>query len=205
MSIREEAWPFAAPPLVLAAVLTVTAHYWLMLPFWAVGLFVLAFFRDPHRTPPGDETLIVSAADGRVCQIADLDGKKRVSVFMSVFNVHVNRSPVEGKIVGMEYNPGRFMNAAKEKASLDNEQLRYTLETMRGPVTVVQIAGLVARRIVPFVVQGAVMERGQRLGLIRFGSRVDFYLPPSRAEVLVSVGDRVKAGETPLARWKESP
>jgi phosphatidylserine decarboxylase len=165
------------------------------------GLCVCAFFRDPERTPPGDESLLVSPADGVVCQVIKGEARSKVAVFMSVLNVHVNRAPFDGRVEAMQYNPGKFLAAWNDKASLDNEQLRYTIWTRRGSLEVVQIAGLIARRIVPFVGTGTVVERGERIGLIRFGSRVELVVPKG-VEVLVEVGEKVKAGLTPVARWE---
>jgi len=167
------------------------------------------FFRDPDRVTPLREGLVISPADGRISAIEDviapseleLDGERRVrvSVFMNVFDVHVNRAPAAGKITKMTYVPGRFINAELDKASEDNERLALTLELPRGKkLGVVQIAGLVARRIVPFVKEGEPLGVGERFGLIRFGSRVDVYLPAGQ-NALVAIGQRAIAGETVLA------
>jgi phosphatidylserine decarboxylase len=201
MVIREEALPLAAPVFVLAAVLGVGGMVVAALLIAIAGLCVCAFFRDPERTPPGDESLLVSPADGVVCQVIKGEARSKVAVFMSVLNVHVNRAPFDGRVEAMQYNPGKFLAAWNDKASLDNEQLRYTIWTRRGSLEVVQIAGLIARRIVPFVGTGTVVERGERIGLIRFGSRVELVVPKG-VEVLVEVGEKVKAGLTPVARWE---
>ncbi len=200
MRIREEALPFAVPLLVLAAALVALGQVWPALPPAALGLFVCAFFRDPERVSTVDPRALLCPADGRVCQVAREGGRTKISVFMSLFDVHVNRSPEACTVSEMTYNRGRFLAAWSDKASLDNEQLRYRLATPRGELELVQIAGLVARRIVPFVAVGAVLGRGERFGLIRFGSRVDLYAPEG-VEVLVRVGQRVRAGATPLALW----
>lgn len=170
------------------------------------------FFRDPVRVTPVREGLVISPADGRVSAIervlppTDLDvGRERrvrVSIFLSVFDVHINRSPVSGRIVRSVYIPGLFLNAELDKASEDNERQCLTLETPAGErVGCVQIAGLVARRIVTFVAEGNTVGVGERIGLIRFGSRVDVYLPPG-AEPVVAVGQRAIGGETVLADLK---
>lgn len=167
------------------------------------------FFRDPERFPPENANLVVSPADGRVSAIEtvpvpqelDLDGetRTRISVFLSVFDVHINRAPVAGRIAKMVYVPGKFLNAELDKASEENERQCLTLETGSGKrVGCVQIAGLVARRIVTFVSEGTTLELGERFGLIRFGSRTDIYLPPG-CEPLVRLGQRAIGGETVLA------
>lgn len=203
MRIREEALPFAGPPALAAALLGALGHpLWAILP-GALALAVCGFFRDPERTPPSDPDAIASPADGRIVKAEPSDGRLMISVFMSVFNVHVNRAPFDGTVEAAKYNPGKFMAAWSDKASLDNEQVRMTFVTPRGSMDVVMIAGLVARRIVCWATAGRAFVRGERIGLIRFGSRVDLYLPADRATSAVSVGDRVSAGKTVLARWKE--
>lgn len=205
MHIREEALPFAAPPALAAAVLGALGHpLWAILP-GALALAVCGFFRDPERTPPSDPDAILSPADGRIVKAEAVDGRLMISVFMSVFNVHVNRAPFGGTVESARYNPGRFMAAWSDKASMDNEQVRMAFTTPRGTVDVVMIAGLVARRIVCWASAGRTFARGERIGLIRFGSRVDLYLPAGGATAAVSVGDRVSAGSTVLARWKDGP
>ena len=202
MLVREEAFPFAAPPALAAAVLGAMGH-----PIWALGaavaaLAVCGFFRDPERVPPGDLSALVSPADGRVVKVERGEGRVIISVFMSVFNVHVNRAPWPARVKKASYNPGKFMAAWDDKASLDNEQLRLTFEAAEGAFEVVQIAGLVARRIVTWAPEGRTFERGERLGMIRFGSRVDLYLPEERVEVTAEVGQKAVAGVSVLARWK---
>ena len=187
--------------------------FWVWSPLGWIGvvltLWCAYFFRDPDRVTPLREGLVISPADGRISAIEDvtapseldLDGETRVriSVFMNVFDVHVNRSPVAAKITKVTYVPGLFVNAELDKASEDNERLALTLELQDGKkLGVVQIAGLVARRIVPFVKEGEPLGAGERFGLIRFGSRVDVYLPPGQ-NALVSIGQRTLAGETVLA------
>jgi phosphatidylserine decarboxylase len=170
-----------------------------------VTLWIAYFFRDPPRAGPRGDGLVVSPADGRIVLISELDepaflhGKSvRISVFMNVFDVHVNRYPVSGTVRYMHYNPGAFLNAALDKASLDNEQRSVGLDTGRYRVLVRQIAGLVARRIVTDSREGDVVAQGDRMGIIRFGSRVDVFLPPASI-VRVGLGDRAVAGVTVLA------
>jgi phosphatidylserine decarboxylase len=206
--IHREGWPFIAGGLLVTALLA-----WLAGPLLWPGLLASAwmiyFFRDPQRvTPQGDE-LVVSPADGTVQAIAlrrpppelELGEAPRtcISVFLNVFDVHVNRAPVGGRITEIAYHPGKFLNAAADKASDLNERQSFRIETAHGEVFgLVQIAGLVARRIVRFVEPGAVVAAGERVGLIRFGSRCDVYLPDGIAP-LVAVGQRAIGGETVLA------
>ena len=171
----------------------------------ALSLFLIQFFRDPERTPQGDEDTIVSPADGTVLSVADAPesppgARRRLSVFMSVFNCHVNRAPVTGRLADFAYVRGRKMAAFDDKASLENEQTRITLVSERGGLTFKQIAGALARRIVFYARVGDEVRRGDRIGLIKFGSRVDLFVPDG-AEVLVAKGDKVKAGASPVARW----
>lgn len=168
-------------------------------------LFTVYFFRNPERCIPADEGAVVAPADGKVIFVGKVMEERyfkeeviKVSIFMSVFNVHVNRAPCRAKVVDMFYNKGEFFNASLDKASLQNEQAGILLETEGGQrLLCVQIAGLIARRIVTYPVIGDVLERGMRYGLIRFGSRVDVYFPPG-SEVLSEVGARTVAGETVL-------
>ena len=194
----------------MAAALVVgwLAGWWWSAPVWLAALFVLQFFRDPAREIPGDPQAVLSPADGRVVVVGkardpylDRDALK-ISVFMNVFNVHSNRSPVDGTVKQRWYHAGSFLNAALDKASLENERNALWLRTAGGAdVTCVQVAGLVARRILCYVDQGATLARGQRYGFIRFGSSVDVYLPPD-AEPVAALGDKVSATETILARLK---
>jgi phosphatidylserine decarboxylase len=164
----------------------------------AVG--VVAFFRDPRREVPGDPDLVVAPADGKIVGITPTEeGTLRVSIFMSVFNVHVNRAPVAGRVTGVHYHSGLFLPAFRDKASLRNEQNRIELDDGSRQLAMVQIAGLVARRIVCRVAIGDRLERGQRLGLIKFGSRVDLYLPET-IELKVHMGDRVRGGSSVIGR-----
>jgi phosphatidylserine decarboxylase len=207
--VHREGWRFVA---IFAAV-TLLLYYFDLDILAAVGLVATAwcayFFRDPERVTPLGETLVVSPADGRISAIdtvippPELDlpreNHTRISVFMNIFDVHVNRSPIDARIAKLTYVPGVFLNAELDKASEDNERQALTLERDGGgKIGVVQIAGLVARRIVAFVGQGDRLQAGQRFGLIRFGSRVDVYLPAGTT-VLVSTGQLALAGETVLA------
>ena len=201
--IAREGWPFLAGALALAF-LASSLGFW-SLPFWLVFLFCLQFFRDPARVIAGGPKSIVAPADGRVVVVEEVDDpylKRRalkVSVFMNVFNVHSNRCPVASTVEGKWYNPGRFLNASLDKASLENERCAMHLRTLDGrDVTCVQIAGLVARRILNYVEPGAALTAGQRYGFIRFGSRVDLYLPLD-TQVKVVIGDKVSASSTVLA------
>ena len=174
--------------------------------FGLATLFFLQFFRDPERTPEGDEQTIVSPADGTILSVGASDeappgAKRRITIFMSVFNCHVNRSPATGRLSAYTYTPGRKMAAFAAKASLENEQNRVTIDAARGPVAFKQIAGALARRIIFRPQPGDQLSRGERIGMIRFGSRVDLFAPDA-AEVLVGPGNKVKAGQTGLARWK---
>ena len=203
--IAREGWPFLAAALAAAALTAWLAGWW-SAPLWLAALFVLQFFRDPPRVVPEDPRAVVSAADGRVVAVEKArdpwlgrDALK-VSVFMNVFNVHSNRAPVEGVVKQRWYHAGRFLNAALDKASLENERNALWLRTPGGQdVTCVQIAGLIARRILCYVDAGAELKRGQRFGFIRFGSRVDHYLPLD-AEVKAAIGDKVYAAESVLAK-----
>ncbi|QPJ63152.1 MAG: phosphatidylserine decarboxylase family protein [Candidatus Nitronauta litoralis] len=171
-------------------------------------LFVVNFFRDPERQIPTEPGLVVSPADGKVVEIQDdtdpllTQPSVRISVFLNVFNVHVNRVPVPGRILAIRYNKGKFLNAASHKASLDNEQNALLIETGPHSVLVKQIAGLIARRIVCWVREGQTMETGERFGLIRFGSRTDIFLPAD-SKIDVKIGDHVKGGSSILGKLPE--
>ena len=201
--LAREGWPFIALSLALA-LLASSAGVW-SLPFWLIFVFCLQFFRDPARVIAGGAKSIVAPADGRIVVVEETDDpylKRRalkVSVFMNVFNVHSNRAPIASRVEQKWYNPGRFLNAALDKASVENERCALHLKTADGrDVTCVQIAGLVARRILNYVEPGTALSAGQRYGFIRFGSRVDLYLPLD-AQVKVVIGDKVSASSTVLA------
>jgi len=204
--IAREGWPFVAGSALLALLVAALAGWGWSIPFWLGAAFVLQFFRDPPREVPEDPRAVVAPADGRVVAVAkardpwlERDALK-VSIFMNVFNVHSNRSPVDGEVRRRWYHPGAFLNAALDKASQENERNALWLRTRDGrDVTCVQIAGLVARRILCYVNAGAMLERGQRFGFIRFGSRVDVYLPLD-AELACALGEKVYAAQSVLAR-----
>jgi phosphatidylserine decarboxylase len=182
--------------------------WWVAAALWTVlAVWVVAFFRDPERAWARGERLVVSPADGEVVSLLEVDepaflgGRAlRLSIFMNVFDCHVNRYPVDGTVAYRHYNPGQFGHAGAEKASLSNEQASVGLDTPRGKVLVRQIAGLVARRIVTDHGVGTVVHQGERMGMIRFGSRVDLFLPPG-TRTLVQVGARTRAGVTVVAEW----
>ena len=203
--IAREGWPFLAIALAVAMLLTLGRLWVLAALAWLIAIFILQFFRDPARAVPTQANAVLSPADGRVVKVERsrdpyLDREAlKISVFMNVFNVHSNRSPVDGAVVNAWYHAGRFVNAALDKASLENERNALHLRTPGGDdVTCVQIAGLIARRILCYVKPGDVLARGQRYGFIRFGSRVDVYLAPA-ATPKVAVGDTVYATTTIVA------
>jgi phosphatidylserine decarboxylase len=202
--IAREGWPFLAIGVVVSVVATWFICWW-SLPLWLATLFVLQFFRDPARDVPDEPRAVVSPADGRIVMVGRAQDPYlkrealKISVFMNVFNVHSNRAPVDGVVKERWYHPGAFVNAALDKASLENERNALWLRTAEGAdVTCVQIAGLIARRILCYVDAGAGLVRGQRFGFIRFGSRVDVYLPLD-AEPKAAIGDKVYAAQTVLA------
>lgn len=185
-------WPWTAPLFFVFVLLT---------------FFVSFFFRDPERVVPADEKIIVAAADGLVVGVEEMEepdfqlGRmRRVAVFLSVFDVHVNRSPVAGRVKKTVYKAGEFLDVRHPGSSTRNECLSWSLETPRGPVAVRQIAGLIARRIVAWSKEGDTLDRGQRFGMIRFGSRTEVFLP-LECTVLVKPGDRVAGASSPIARW----
>jgi phosphatidylserine decarboxylase len=170
----------------------------------ALALFVFSFFRNPNRVIPNEAGAIVSPGDGRVVVVQDEEyGDKpgtRISIFLAVWNVHVNRSPAPGRIVKMEYRPGKFLAAMRASASFENEQNVFTLATEAGDIVFKQIAGLIARRVVSWKKKDDFVARGERIGLVRFGSRVDLWVPRG-AEIKVKVGQNVKGGSSVLAYW----
>jgi phosphatidylserine decarboxylase len=201
----KDGYKFAAVPL-LAGVLAAGLHWnWLAGLLIFLGLFVMFFFRDPKRTPPADPATIVSPADGRIMVVVEesRNGQpgRRISVFLSIFDVHVNRSPVAGRITSIVYRTGKFYAAMRGRASAENEQNAFHVLTDRGEVVFTQIAGWVARRIVCWKSVGDSVMRGERVGMIRFGSRMDIWLPEG-VEVLVRPGQHVAGGTSVLARWK---
>jgi phosphatidylserine decarboxylase len=203
--IAREGWPFLTIAIVAAIAASVfLSGFWSIL-FWIIAVFVLQFFRDPARNIPQDPKAILCPADGRIVVVEKAMDPYRnvealkISVFMNVFNVHSQRSPVDAVIEKVEYNRGSFLNAALDKASIENERNAVLAKLADGTqITFVQIAGLVARRILCYKQAGDTLARGQRYGFIRFGSRVDLYLPLD-AKPRVTIGDKVKASETILA------
>jgi len=206
--IAREGYPF-----ILAALVCVVIAG-LLLPvldvfFIPAAVFVIAFFRDPERTIPVDRNSIVSPADGKIIKVEMLGERKfrvdnplKISIFMNVFNVHVNRAPSSGKVVDIVYNEGKFFSANLDKASLENEQNALILENPSGRVFAFnQIAGLIARRIVCHAKVGMNLAKGERFGMIRFGSRVDVFLPAG-CRAAVNVGDKVRAGSSILGYWE---
>ena len=203
--IAREGWPFIAIALVIAIGLSLTTWWLLAAIAWIAFVFVLQFFRDPPRNIPAQPNAVLAPADGRIVRIGPARDPYvnrdalMISVFMNVFNVHSNRSPVDATVADAWYHPGKFVNASFEKASSDNERNALRLVTDYGTeVVCVQIAGLIARRILCYVKRGDKLARGQRYGFIRFGSRVDLYLPAD-AVPRASVGDKVHATTTVVA------
>jgi phosphatidylserine decarboxylase len=207
--VNREGYPFIAAFAVLTLVLG-----WIWDPLFYLGvaltIWCALFFRDPKRVTPVSDELVISPADGQVSHVGKIRPPRelglgdeemlRISVFMNVFNCHVNRAPMRGKITGIFYKKGQFLNAELDKASEKNERNSLVIETEKGNIAVVQIAGLVARRIVCWADQGEVISSGERFGLIRFGSRLDVYLP-LEASASVSPGQTAIAGETIIARF----
>lgn len=198
--LAREGWFY----LFLATLAAVVAYFWfgaaIFVVFFLLALFVLQFFRDPHRPIPQEENIVVSPADGKVIFVGEVNDPYldrtalKISVFMNVFSVHSNRSPLSGTVKAVEHSPGLFVNAALDKASEANERNAIVLEDEAGrEIVSVQVAGLIARRILCYVKPGDTLERGQRYGFIRFGSRVDLFLPTD-FKTRVSVGDNVSSG-----------
>jgi len=203
--VAVEGYPFIVLFAFITIVFGLLDWSFLTVVMFALTLFTIYFFRNPERLVPEDESAVVAPADGKVIFVGEVPEERyfkddviKVSIFMSVFNVHVNRVPFSGKVVDMFYNRGEFFNASLDKASLENEQSGILLKTSKGAkILFVQIAGLVARRIVTYPEIGNTLDKGKRYGLIRFGSRVDVYLPKG-TEVVVEVGDVTVAGESVL-------
>src|SRR5438105_3016678 len=216
MRLAPEGWPFILPGWVLVVLGAWVARGspWVWVPevvLFLLAVWLLVFFRDPSRSGPRGEQYVIAPADGKVVDVQVVDEPMylktratRISIFMSVFDVHVNRYPATGTVELVRYNPGRFLHAASDKASLENEQASVGLRGARGPLLVRQIAGLIARRIVTDGAAGARAMQGARMGMIRFGSRVDVFVPAAaRSTVRVAVGDRVQAGATVLAEYAQ--
>ena len=206
--IAREGWPYLGATTLAAVLVALLAGAAWSLPFFAGALFVLQFFRDPPRAVPGQPGVVLAPADGRIVKVQAVRDPYTerdallVSVFMNVFNVHSNRAPVDATVERVVYSPGRFFNADLDKASTDNERNALVLRLAGGErITVVQVAGLIARRILCYVRAGDTLQRGQRYGFIRFGSRVDVYLPAGWRP-RVAVGDVVHATSTILAEFE---
>jgi phosphatidylserine decarboxylase len=203
--IAREGWPYLTASLIVAIAVTWFAGWW-SVPFWIVYFFILQFFRDPPRDIPQDEGLVLCPADGQVIVVGNAPDPYRmnaeslkISIFMNVFNVHSQRSPVDALVHRIDYASGLFVNAALDKASSHNERNAMVMRLADGTeISCVQVAGLIARRILCYVKAGDTLKRGQRYGFIRFGSRVDVYLPPG-SRPKVALGDKVKASATVLA------
>jgi phosphatidylserine decarboxylase len=204
--LAREGWPYIGAAVIAAILVTVFLGFAWSLPVWLIAIFIIQFFRDPPRAIPQDPNTVLSPADGRIVRVQKtIDPYTQIdallmSVFMNVFNVHSNRSPVDGTIERIDYQAGTFVNADLDKASTENERNALVIKLPRGQqISVVQVAGLIARRILCYVKPGQTLTRGQRYGFIRFGSRVDVYLPLS-ASPQVAVGDKVYATSTVIAK-----
>lgn len=200
-----DGYRFVWPPLVLGVLALFFGWRSVGILLLALGLFVVYFFRDPERVLPTDPALVVSPADGRVMEVVNesWDGRpgQRISIFLAVWNVHVSRSPMAGRITRVEYRPGKFYAAMRSRASVENEQNVIYLETTHGEIKFKQIAGWVARRVVCWKSPGDSIGLGQRVGMIRFGSRMDVWLP-EEAVIVAKVGQNVAGGTSVLARWQ---
>jgi len=203
----KEGYKFGLPPLVLGAVCVAAGWKWPGGILIFLGLFVFYFFRDPERTIPAGADNIVSPADGRVVEIVDepLDSVPghRVSIFLAVWNVHIQRAPVAGRVADVVYRPGRFYGAFRARASQENEQNIIYIDSPQGRVVFKQIAGAIARRVLCWKSKGETVALGDRVGMIRFGSRVDLWLPAG-TRVIVNRGQNVKGGESILAKWNST-
>jgi phosphatidylserine decarboxylase len=200
----KEGYYFGLPLLVLGGAAYIAQWTIVAVVLVCLALFVFSFFRDPERVVPAEPGAVVSPGDGQVVVVTDEEDAgrpgKRISIFLAVWNVHVNRAPAAGVIRKLEYRPGKFLAAMRERASMENEQNVFTLSTDAGEMVFKQIAGLIARRVVSWKSEGERVARGERIGLVRFGSRVDVWLPKD-AEILVKLGQNVKGGSSVLARW----
>ena len=203
MRIVKESIPYIVVPVLLAAAAAVLGFWYVAAFLFLVALFMAFFFRDPKREPPSDPDVVVSPADGKVTRIgpasATADSPTVVSIFLSPFDVHINRSPIPGKIVDVLYSPGKFLMATNEKASLVNEQNALTIQGEKITVVCKQIAGILARRIVCWKARGDSLRLGERFGMIKFSSRTDVLLP-ANVKVTVKEGQRVRGGTTVIGR-----
>jgi phosphatidylserine decarboxylase len=203
-SMVKEGYYFGLPPLGVGVILFVLNWPISAAVMLFLAVFVFSFFRDPERVIPAEPGAVVSPADGRVVVVVDEENAgrpgKRVSIFLAIWNVHINRAPAAGTITKLEYRPGKFLAAMRERASVENEQNVFTLSTAAGEMEFKQIAGLIARRVVSWKKAGENVGLGERIGLMRFSSRMDVWLP-KEAELLVKPGESVKGGISVLARW----
>lgn len=203
----KEGYKFGLPPIIVGALCLIPGWKWAAGILFFLGLFVFYFFRDPERTIPSDPAAVLSPADGRVVVIVDEEFESRmghrISIFLSIWDVHVQRAPVAGKIAKVVYVPGKFYGAYRADASQKNEQNVIYIDTPRGVMVFKQIAGAIARRVLCSKKPDEVVAKGDRVGMIRFGSRVDIWLP-MEAEVTVRKGQFAKGGETILAKWNST-
>jgi phosphatidylserine decarboxylase len=200
MSIAKEGYPYIAI-LGLAGIIALVAGWrWPGAALLVLAAFVTFFFRDPDRKFEGTERQIASPADGKVVSVRQENGQEAISIFLSVFDVHINRAPISGKVSGIDYHKGKFLIAFDERASLENERNSITMESQGKTVRFVQIAGLIARRIVCWRRPGETLQVGDRIGLIKFGSRVDVFLPAG-SKIYVKRGDRVVGGKTAIGEF----
>lgn len=199
-----DGYRFLAPPLALSLVAVAMGWFAVAIALFAVAAAVAYFFRDPERKAPQDPAAVVSPADGRVTAVIEesFEGRpgRRISIFLAIWNVHVNRAPLSGRLQRVEYRPGKFYAAMRSRASSENEQNVFYLDTGRGTIVFKQVAGWIARRVVSWKSAGDSLVLGERIGLIRFGSRMDLWLPQD-AEILVRPGQSVAGGESVVARW----
>jgi len=203
--IAREGLPFILPPAVFTLSAAALGYRFSAFVLFLITFFVVWFFRNPERVTPQEPAYIISPADGKVIVVEENAAHellaapaKKVSIFMNVFNVHVNRAPCEGRVEEIRYYPGRFLSANLDKASAENERNAVLLERKDGRrILTIQVAGLIARRIVCWISKGMEVEKGERFGMIRFGSRLDVYMPPE-TRILVKTGAKVRAGETPI-------
>ena len=205
MRLAREGYPFAVGAILAALVVYLTAGGLWSIPLWLFAAFVLQFFREPQRIIPTQDNVVVSPADGKVVAVSEAEdpisgnAALRIAIFLNVFSVHSNRIPIAGSITKKEYHHGKFLNAALDKSSTENERNAIVIQTSNShEVTCIQIAGLIARRILCYVEPGDTVERGQKYGFIRFGSRVELFLP-REYRVAVSIGDTVKGGSDVIA------
>jgi len=206
-TLFEGRWIFAV--LLILAITCALFSLWLSLVFVALLLYTVAFFRDPNRSDPPDQRAVVAAADGTVADIEEIDEKeflkartRRVGIFLSIFDVHTNRAPVAGRIAFQQFRKGLFFDARRPECSEKNESMTWAFQNPRATIVVRQLTGAIARRIVGWAKVGDELKRGERFGMIRFGSRTEVYLPLD-AEILVRIGDHVKGGASVIARLPE--